>query len=1082
MQAHHPLTGQPIRILKTGPTLCSDAKTLVWIRDSFLASERWARWSVAISEPAAVERCGAAAVGVVALGVGARSVDWTGVWESLFSAGSACFFVAPATVVESFEAAGLKAGRTLITEDLYDSYPFLGEPIKAADPLAKTVVSMAHILRMNRLAWSVETADRDAMDTGLRAQLDAWMRACGGSVKTLGLAASDSIIPRCWLIQQYYVDNNGRRAREIKSCLEKNLACAYVDHILLLNESNYDLPAHPKLQTQILPHRLRYSDVLRAIKSVVPAGDYVVFANSDIWLNDTLSHLWRLPLVERRLFLALLRWEDIEEPTIFGPRADSQDTWILARDSVDFEISDDDYGFPFGKPGCDNAITLLMMKQRFVVANPAYSIKTMHLHTSAIRHYNPRDVLYKTHFLYVDPTHIQSFAVVTDMSDKKKYGIGEDIGKALGGTCESFARPILASRDPNDVATLCAMLQRSTWNYSAADANLWTPAPGKAPLYKLSGGTFVSGGGMVSNFREIFVGGHESWQKAWLSEGQTTLTPCAHVPDLIAYPFKAEWSKDLGKWALHYLPRALRIRQAVYAGSRAAPEFLVPQIDTIGSFLADCEWKDESTLGNVTVVPYMEDMNYYADTVWAVPPMSDYELPTKSDIELLRSLMPVAPKWVGAPIAVFCVEDSEDAICTRTWAESVADNLFHTGWTTRYVGADDLPSVRRKAFSDASWIFGSGGALDWIWLSGEGATVMEFNSEAEPEGSHIHLAGAAGLRYVSCVQKHREPVVNQRQNALLDIAAAVEKYGFRELINSPVLTSRRPVLVLPDAAALSGIWSHSGDTFREMAEIWGERGYVTLERSTSSGFCWWGGIGQILLYDRPTPRWWNAAAPPSYQMALFGNCAPPGPGPHSLKQSVWCFWGRSPRLLEELARRVQNMRGYESRSIQSLFLGKIENGVQHAARTKHDWSRCVELFSMPVDSTGAAYPFTQAEYLEKLCSARYGLCLAGYGPKCNREIEYFCCGVVPIVAPDVDMKNYLVPPVEGVHYFRAESPADVERIIRGTAAEKWAAMSAAGREWWRLYASADGLFRLTRARVEQCRPYFGVGLPAKFIV
>jgi hypothetical protein len=216
-------------------------------------------------------------------------------------------------------------------------------------------------------------------------------------------------------------------------------------------------------------------------------------------------------------------------------------------------------------------------------------------------------------------------------------------------------------------------------------------------------------------------------------------------------------------------------------------------------------------------------------------------------------------------------------------------------------------------------------------------------------------------------------------------------------------------------------------------------------------------------------------------MALFGNCPPPGPGPHVLKQSLWSFWGRRPRMLEGVAQRVENMRGYESRPIASLFLGKIENGVQEAARTTADWSTAVELFSMPIDSSGKPYPYTQEQYLEKLCLARYGLCLPGYGPKCNREIEYFCCGVVPIVTPGVDMTGYLVPPTEGVHYLTAKTPEEVQRIVEITSAERWATMSAAGREWWRLYASAEGLFRLTHARIEQCKPYLNVGIPTKFM-
>jgi hypothetical protein len=174
------------------------------------------------------------------------------------------------------------------------------------------------------------------------------------------------------------------------------------------------------------------------------------------------------------------------------------------------------------------------------------------------------------------------------------------------------------------------------------------------------------------------------------------------------------------------------------------------------------------------------------------------------------------------------------------------------------------------------------------------------------------------------------------------------------------------------------------------------------------------------------------------------------------------------------------MRGYGARPIASIFLGKVENGIQLQRRTTVDWSASCELFSMPIDMTGQAYPFSPREYLDKLCSSRFGLCLPGFGSKCNREIEYFACGVVPIVTPGVDMKHYLVPPRRGVHYLVADTPADVLRIVNTTTEEMWAAMSAAGHEWWRSYASAEGLFRLTWARIEQCRPYLDVGIPRQF--
>jgi hypothetical protein len=102
--------------------------------------------------------------------------------------------------------------------------------------------------------------------------------------------------------------------------------------------------------------------------------------------------------------------------------------------------------------------------------------------------------------------------------------------------------------------------------------------------------------------------------------------------------------------------------------------------------------------------------------------------------------------------------------------------------------------------------------------------------------------------------------------------------------------------------------------------------------------------------------------------------------------------------------------------------------------------------------------------LDALASSKFGLCLAGFGPKCNREIECFAMGTVPIVAPDVDMDKYHNPPKEGVHYIRLKSfdPEEAKQTLTGITHDQWSTMSAAGRTWWKENASADGLWRLTK--------------------
>ena len=59
MLARHPSTGQPIRILRTERQVTADHKTLVWVRDTFAPSHRWAqRWyAVVDTVDAAVRVC-----------------------------------------------------------------------------------------------------------------------------------------------------------------------------------------------------------------------------------------------------------------------------------------------------------------------------------------------------------------------------------------------------------------------------------------------------------------------------------------------------------------------------------------------------------------------------------------------------------------------------------------------------------------------------------------------------------------------------------------------------------------------------------------------------------------------------------------------------------------------------------------------------------------------------------------------------------------------------------------------------------------------------------------------------------------
>ena len=249
---------------------------------------------------------------------------------------------------------------------------------------------------------------------------------------------------------------------------------------------------------------------------------------------------------------------------------------------------------------------------------------------------------------------------------------------------------------------------------------------------------------------------------------------------------------------------------------------------------------------------------------------------------------------------------------------------------------------------------------------------------------------------------------------------------------------------------------HCGDTFRDLIDIWEENGYCTVEESPDP-FCWAEEHGAIILYDFPRI---DDRQIPGFRHGLFGNTVPLQPNVHP-----WIFWARSPRLLMEA--RKKPLLGYKDRDIESIFLGKVENPAQQHNRKNQDWSTAgVSLFNCPIEKPGSShYTHTKEEYLQELGMSKFGLCLAGYGPKCNREIELLGMGVVPLFSPEVDNK-YHEPMVEGLHFLRVNSPQDVKPTIDSITEETWWEMHTAGQQWYRRNASPEGSFKTTQRILE----------------
>ena len=81
--------------------------------------------------------------------------------------------------------------------------------------------------------------------------------------------------------------------------------------------------------------------------------------------------------------------------------------------------------------------------------------------------------------------------------------------------------------------------------------------------------------------------------------------------------------------------------------------------------------------------------------------------------------------------------------------------------------------------------------------------------------------------------------------------------------------------------------------------------------------------------------------------------------------------------------------------------------------------------------------------------SKYGLCLRGYGSKCHREIELMAVGTVLIVTEDVNTDSYLEPLIEGEHFFKIHTPAELRSIVERTPEIIWRKMSNACIHWYK---------------------------------
>ena len=238
------------------------------------------------------------------------------------------------------------------------------------------------------------------------------------------------------------------------------------------------------------------------------------------------------------------------------------------------------------------------------------------------------------------------------------------------------------------------------------------------------------------------------------------------------------------------------------------------------------------------------------------------------------------------------------------------------------------------------------------------------------------------------------------------------------------------------------------DSFQELSDLWSEQGLCQMEKSNDK-FSWMNEIGDVLLHEHD--RITNL---PNYKIGLFAN--------QTIKNAnskAWIYWPRYPRKVNKFLKE-NTIKKIEERTIESIFIGCAENYIQYVNRTKYDWNLAVEKFDFNSNFSSNPHKYSNEDFLQLISKSKFGLSLEGYGPKCQRDIEYMALGVVPIFTWN-SFNDYYDPLVENKHYIYAKNPREAIEKIKSINNNQWQEMSFNCIQWYNKNCSIEGSFETT---------------------
>lgn len=193
------------------------------------------------------------------------------------------------------------------------------------------------------------------------------------------------------LFVPYFEPADPARRREIALCLERNLHCSAIDHIYLLIDDGAKVASDPARLTSLrLDHRPTYADWVGLSHELCP-GQISVFANADIYFDNSIGELAQLFSADPNAFVALSRYDLTNGKETLHPNPHwSQDSWAFRPPAVANAARDACLDFPVGVPRCDNKVAYVFGVYGHTVYNPCRNIRSVHVHETGLRTYDKK--------------------------------------------------------------------------------------------------------------------------------------------------------------------------------------------------------------------------------------------------------------------------------------------------------------------------------------------------------------------------------------------------------------------------------------------------------------------------------------------------------------------------------------------------------------------------------------------------------------------------------------------------------------------------------------------------------------------